>query len=426
MYVFILERYMDNVSRLEGKKEMRLLNALLVRLLKLPLKVRLSIVAVCFLLCLIPYSFSEYSGPLLAIPVALSIWLFNKRGAFIGIALSFLAIIVVSSRISGSIIWSQSIRIGVFSGSVALLTEAFFISYLRYLLDQAEAAHLQARQAEQQRSIEHEQHIEALQAEQRMAIAYEQQRQLNELKDQIVLNVNHELRSPLTALCGWLDILEVYHKEIDVATQAIYLRRARESSKALTRLVNNILDAGQVSGEVKSFQLEACFVARIVREELEQLDPREVEAYTIQHDIPEQLTVWADQQYLRQILRNLLSNAFKYSPRQTFVVIKAACEDAEHATGKEVAPHVTISVKDVGLGIPSAEQPLLFEKFVRLKRELGGTVRGSGLGLYISKQLVEAMGGRIWVESSGRAGEGSCFCFTLPIATSAPVENVLL
>src|SRR5581483_12136609 len=140
---------MENVSGLEGKKKMRLLNALLVRLLKLPLKIRLSIVAVCFLLCLILYSFSAYSGPLLAIPVALSIWLFNKRGACIGIALSFLAIIVVSSRISGGIIWPQPIRIGVFSGSVALLTEAFLISYLRYLLDQAEAAHLQARQAEQ-------------------------------------------------------------------------------------------------------------------------------------------------------------------------------------------------------------------------------------------------------------------------------------
>ena len=405
---------------------MCLLNALLVRLLKLPLKVRLSIVALCFLLCLILYSFSEHSGPLLAIPVALAIWLFNRRGAFIGIALSLLAIIVVSSRISGGINWSQSIRTEVFSGSAALLTEAFFITYLRYLLDQTEAAHLQARKAEQQRSIEHKQRIEALQAEQRMSIAYEQQRQLNELKDQNVLNVNHELRSPLTALCGWLDILESYHEKLDTATQAIYLHRAKESSKALTCLVNNILEAGQVSGKVKPLQLEACFVARIIREELEQLDPREVEAYTIQLDIMEQLTVWADQQYLRQILRNLLSNAFKYSPRHSLVLIKAAYEDAEHATLKEAVPHVAISVKDTGLGIPPAEQSLLFEKFVRLKRDLKGTVRGSGLGLYISKQLIEAMGGRIWIESSGRAGEGSCFCFTLPSTSTALVENVLL
>ena len=284
--------------------------------------------------------------PLLAIPVALATWLFNERGAFIGIGLSFLVIIVVSTRSSGGIIWSNSVLIGVFSGSIALLTEAFFISYLRYLLGQAEAAHLEAKQAEQQRFIAYKQRIEALQAEQRMTIAYEQQRQLNELKDQFVLTVNHELRSPLTALCGWLDILEVYQTEIDAATQAIYLHRARESSKALTRLVNSILEVGQVSGEVKSLQLEACFVDRIVREELEQLDPREVKAYTLQLDILEQLTVWADEQYLRQILRNLLSNAFKYSPKQSLVVIKAVCENADHHTVKEVVPHVTISVKD--------------------------------------------------------------------------------
>lgn len=403
---------------------MRLLHYFFVCLLKLPFKVRLSIVIVCFLLYLIPYSFSEYSGALLAIPVALATWLFNERGAFIGIGLSFLAIFVVSTRSSGGIIWSNSVLIGVFSGSITLLTEAFFISYLRYLLGQAEAAHLEAKQAEQQRFIAYKQRIEALQAEQRMTIAYEQQRKLNELKDQFVLTVNHELRSPLTALCGWLDILEVYQTEIDAATQATYLHRARESSKALTRLVNSILEVGQVSGEVKSLQLEACFVDRIVREELEQLDPREVKAYTLQLDILEHLTVWADEQYLRQILRNLLSNAFKYSPKQSLVVIKATRADAENTTVKEVVPHVTISVKDFGLGIPSAEQSLLFEKFVRLKRDLKGSVRGSGLGLYISKQLVEAMGGRIWVESSGCAGEGSCFCFTLPAASSSPVEEV--
>src|SRR5450755_223482 len=160
--------------------EMCLLNSLFVRLLKLPFKVRLSIITICFLLCLTLYSFSEYSGPLLAIPVALATWLFNERGAFIGIALPFLAIIVASSSISGGIIWSQSILIGVFSGSVALLTGGFFISYLRYLLDLAEAAHLRARQAEQHCSIAYEQRIEALQAEQRMTIAYEEQRQLNE------------------------------------------------------------------------------------------------------------------------------------------------------------------------------------------------------------------------------------------------------
>ena len=75
---------------------------------------------------------------------------------------------------------------------------------------------------------------------------------------------------------------------------------------------------------------------------------------------------------------------------------------------------VCLSVQDAGPGIPAEELPLLFEKFVRLKRDLAGSTRGTGLGLYICKQLVEAMGGRIWVESSGHLGEGSRFCVTLP------------
>ena len=79
---------------------------------------------------------------------------------------------------------------------------------------------------------------------------------------------------------------------------------------------------------------------------------------------------------------------------------------------------VCLSIQDAGPGIPPEELPLLFEKLVRLKRDLAGPTRGTGLGLYICKHLVEAMGGHIWVESSGRMGEGSRFCITLPYSTS--------
>jgi len=81
---------------------------------------------------------------------------------------------------------------------------------------------------------------------------------------------------------------------------------------------------------------------------------------------------------------------------------------------KESEQEVCIKVKDEGPGILPDQIPLLFGQFVRLPRDLAGSVRGSGLGLYISKSLVEAMGGRIWVESAGIPGEGSKFCFTLP------------
>ena len=84
---------------------------------------------------------------------------------------------------------------------------------------------------------------------------------------------------------------------------------------------------------------------------------------------------------------------------------------------------VRVSVIDRGLGIPADKQEAIFDKFVRLDHDMYSTVRGSGLGLYISKQLVEAMNGRIWVESTGQAGEGSRFCFTLPVASQASVHE---
>jgi len=110
------------------------------------------------------------------------------------------------------------------------------------------------------------------------------------------------------------------------------------------------------------------------------------------------------------------TQSLKYSPTDTPVVIGAALREIS-TQDAQTTPQVCISVQDAGPGIPPAESPLLFQKFVRLHRDLSGTVRGTGLGLYLSKRFVEAMGGRIWVESTGTAGQGSCFYFTLPITT---------
>jgi signal transduction histidine kinase len=105
----------------------------------------------------------------------------------------------------------------------------------------------------------------------------------------------------------------------------------------------------------------------------------------------------------------------KYSPLYSRIVISARCLDINRG-GTTASSDVCISVTDEGPGIPPSDVPLLFNKFVRLKRDLAGTVRGTGLGLYISKQLVQGMDGRIWIESAGKEGEGSRFCFTLPSA----------
>jgi signal transduction histidine kinase len=116
--------------------------------------------------------------------------------------------------------------------------------------------------------------------------------------------------------------------------------------------------------------------------------------------------VWADEIRLKQILRNLFANALRYSPPRTPIFITAAEEP-----GQRLA---RIKVIDRGFGVPPDKQEAIFERFVRLERDMHGTVRGSGLGLAITRQLVEAMHGTITLESSGIKGEGSTFSFTLP------------
>jgi len=302
----------------------------------------------------------------------------------------------------------DSLAEGVYLAGALLLAQVVLrqVFSLRETHSSAEILHLLQRElhtknsslAESQRRLE----VQAQQIEQ----AYEQQRHLNELKDQFLLNVSHELRTPLTVLGGSLELLEVHHERLDPQRQAHTLKEALRSHEELVDLVNRVLESTTVVRDIPQARVEVVCLHQFLQGELAHLPSRDAEAYTIRLQVPEQLMVRADPQLLRQVLRNLLSNVFKYVPKQTEIRIEAT----------QAAPSspVCLWVQDAGPGIPAEELPLLFEKFVRLKRDLAGTTRGTGLGLYICKQFVEAMGGRIWAESSGRPGEGSRFCVTLP------------
>ena len=244
--------------------------------------------------------------------------------------------------------------------------------------------------------------------------AYKNQQHLSQLKDQFLINVSHELRTPLTEVYGYLELLLAYENQFDTATKTKFLKNAMSGCEELTLLVNNVLDAIHIDNGTKPLHIEQVAVMQAVKDVLEQFDPRTASNYTVHVQIAKTVHVEADAQQLRQVLRNLLSNAFKYAPPQTEIVISTGCDKQEHSAKARL---VTICVKDQGPGIISSDIDLLFKKFTRLERDLSGSVRGTGLGLYISKQLVEAMGGSIWVESSGIPGEGSNFCFTLPAAT---------
>jgi signal transduction histidine kinase len=136
---------------------------------------------------------------------------------------------------------------------------------------------------------------------------------------------------------------------------------------------------------------------------------------TIRMDIPAGLWVYADQDRLRQVMTNLLTNAGKYSPASSPIDFRARVEPhfVPPETQAEPASYLVISVVDRGDGITPEDQKKLFQKFVRLQRSLTTPVRGTGLGLYICRQYLTAMGGAIWVEST--LGKGSTFRFALPL-----------
>jgi signal transduction histidine kinase len=138
--------------------------------------------------------------------------------------------------------------------------------------------------------------------------------------------------------------------------------------------------------------------------------------------VPGSLTIWGEQIRLQQIFTNLLSNALKYSAPGTPVDVSAwianATEPPAWRWGRKLGKPrkmVEIVVRDHGLGIPPDQAPLLFQRFARLPRDLASNVIGNGLGLYLCRVFAEAMGGRIWVESSGIEGQGAAFHLHLPL-----------
>ena len=379
--------------------------------LKLSRGKRLLIVALSYLLGIAGLWFLfplVHNGATMYLPIVSACWLFRYRGLIISLVLNGIAFQLTYVFLLRGLLPDSDFVVGGIIGFVTSLGLGLVICWLRVTVDLMHAARQRAFTAEQERLL-------ALQGEREITLAYEHQRKTNELKDQFLMNVNHELRTPLTVLGASLELLKEYHAQIDPVKAAEVLTLAQENHKELVRLVSRVLEAIRVVGEIPLARSKAVSVRQVVQEELEHLALEDVQAYTIRLEIPEHLVVWADPQLLHQVLRNLLSNIFKYVPKQTEILIEA--------TQTTPTSDVLLSVQDAGPGIPSEELPLLFERFVRLKRDLAGKKSGTGLGLYICKRLVEAMGGRIWVESSGRMGEGSRFCVTLSCVPSESIGH---
>jgi signal transduction histidine kinase len=282
-----------------------------------------------------------------------------------------------------------------------------------------------------------------------LARARELEHELASLKDQFIIYANHELRTPIMALYNSLELLEIATQRGESSERhARLLQRALTSGETVIRLLRNVLDIGAIETQTPRVEVNPVPLEPLVHAALETFDPREIgepaigldtyQSRDVKLEIPADLVVVADEARLRQVLINLLSNALKYSEAGTPITItavefddlpqKAARGGHRHHSQRPAAASgmALVSVQDHGLGVPPRDAPKLFNRFVRLERDIAGSVRGTGVGLYLCRVLVEAMSGRIRVESSGVPGEGSTFSFTLPLATPVEAEAPLL
>jgi PAS domain S-box-containing protein len=231
--------------------------------------------------------------------------------------------------------------------------------------------------------------------------------ELNQLKDDFVSTVSHDLRSPLSAILIATNLISQLG-EVNKDQQEL-LQTIEHRIKSMHKLIDDLLDVGKIEAGI-DMEMELRQVTPIISEVITSLTPQANDkSIQLTSELSENLpAIMANTGRIRQVIHNIIDNAIKYTPNKGYVTIKAFGQDQE----------IRIQVIDTGIGIPAADQPHVFEKFHRVKGDYASSVRGSGLGLAITKSIVEKHNGRIWLESV--PGEGSTFTVALPIYQESP------
>ena len=248
-------------------------------------------------------------------------------------------------------------------------------------------------------------------AEDRLTFAIQAADAANRAKSDLLAGMSHELRTPLTAIIGYAEILgyeyfgqlnEKQKEQIEVILQA---------SHHLLELINDILDISKIESGKTELEPTLVKMSALIEHPLtllhEAADRRRI---VMRASLPSELSsleLRVDERRMKQVLFNLLSNALKFTPDEGRIDVSMRTRGSE----------LEISVTDTGIGIPSLELDRIFDAFYQIKRGAGAKEQGSGLGLSLSRKLVELHGGRMWAESEGE-GKGSRFLFTLPYARS--------
>jgi signal transduction histidine kinase len=300
----------------------------------------------------------------------------------------------VETRLAGAI-GAASARIMVAS---AVKEEALELDEVREILDEASQVVVYSHRLEQK-----SRELEAATAE--LRAANERLKELDRLKDDFMSTVTHELRTPLTSIRAFSEIL-LGNPDVELEQRRKFLSIITKETERLTRLINQVLDLAKIESGRAEWHVTRVDICELVTETLAGMSQLFKEkGITVETRLPARVPpVQADLDRVIQVLLNLLSNAVKFcAPDRGRIEVSVA----------EQPGFVRVDVRDNGPGISAADQRIIFDKFRQAGDTLTEKPSGTGLGLHISRQIVEHFGGRMWVES--RLGEGARFSFTLPV-----------
>ena len=242
------------------------------------------------------------------------------------------------------------------------------------------------------------------QEEHRKVVEY---RELDRLKTNLLSTISHELRTPLASIKGYASMLLLYDHKLDNKQKHESLEAIDRSTDRLTELIEHLLDMSRLDAGLLRLTLQPVKPREIITAAVDDASQRSPK-FKFNTEITGRLPgLMADGKRLRQIIDNILVNAVKYSPEDTCITLQAEVKGED----------LLVSITDQGRGIPESEYKKIFERMYRIEQRLKKDPGGLGLGLSLCKALVEAHGGRIWVESE--IDKGSTFFFTIPLKNKA-------
>lgn len=248
---------------------------------------------------------------------------------------------------------------------------------------------------------------------------------LAKLKEEFTSAVVHELRSPLTAIKAGSELIMSQKDKIDAAQEEKMLGIINKQSERMLHDINSLLDATKLESGRFTLSAKPSSIQEVIEETAGLFDSEAKNKHIgISIDIEKDLPLGMfDGTRIAQVLNDLISNSLKFTPENGTITIKAHTYSTDYLPKTQTNPGILISVADSGIGIPKEKQAMLFQKFSQVEnaQELHNAV-GTGLGLYISKGIVEAHGGSIFLQST--PGKGTTVSFTLPIAQSIGIAHI--